>query len=80
MTHGRMDVQVTLTTPFYGFSRHCIPAEAGGHILGDRTVGVRDVSHNTWWLPSRQEDLTPGELAARLKAGSKHLPEVQSAH
>ena len=47
---------------------------------GDRTAGVRDVSGNTWWLASRQENLTAAKLAERLNAGGKQLPEAQSAH
>ena len=64
MMHGRKDAQVTLTKPLYGFSRHCIRAEAHGQYRGDRTAGVCDVSGNAWWLASRQQDLTPDSKQA----------------
>jgi len=53
--------------------------EAGGVSLfepsdmfyGDRSGGVADPSGNQWYIATRQEELTPEELARRAKAAGK---------
>ena len=52
--------------------------EPADRYYGDHSAGAQVVAGNMWWLATGQENLTPDELAARLEAGGKHLPEAQN--
>jgi uncharacterized glyoxalase superfamily protein PhnB len=41
--------------------------EPADMFYGDRSAGVKDPAGNTWMIATRQENLTPEELAERAK-------------
>lgn len=41
--------------------------EPADMFYGDRNAGVRDADGNSWYIATRQENLTPEELAERAK-------------
>jgi uncharacterized glyoxalase superfamily protein PhnB len=39
---------------------------------GDRSAGVKDPGGNSWWIACHIEDVSPEELARRIKAQENH--------
>ena len=45
--------------------------EVANQPYGDRHGGVLDPAGNTWWIATHVEDVSPEEIAARMKASRK---------
>jgi PhnB protein len=45
--------------------------EPADQFYGDRNAGVKDLSGTHWWIATRQEKVSPEELAKLAEAFSK---------
>jgi uncharacterized glyoxalase superfamily protein PhnB len=45
--------------------------EPTDQFYGDRNGGVQDPSGNQWWISTHKEDVSPEEMARRMKAQAK---------